>query len=87
MFLFYILKQDPRSIIFKFFESQNNHANPKDWVNTVKKDLKELDIESDFEQIKLMKKQNFMKLVTIRIEKYAMKVLEQKKANHSKVQT
>ena len=81
------MKQDTGSIISDFFESQINHANPKDWVSTVKKDLKELDIESDFEQIKLMKKQNFMKLVTIRIEKYAMKVLEQKKANHSKVKT
>ena len=47
--------------------------------------MKELDIESDFEQIKLMKKQDFKKLIANRIEKKAMKVLEQKKANHSNV--
>ena len=58
MFLFYILKQDPSSMIFKFFESQNNHGSPKDWVSTVKKDLKELDIENDFEriQVKILRK-------------------------------
>ena len=69
MFLFYILKQDPSSIILKFFESQNNHPNPKDWVSSVKKDLKELDIENNFEQIKVMKKKDFKKMVTNRIEK------------------
>ena len=87
MFLFYILKQDPSSMIFKFFESQNNHGSPKDWVSTIKKDLKELDIENDFEQIKVMKKLDFKKMVTNRIEKKGMKVLEEKKANHSKVKT
>ena len=34
-----------------------------------------------------MKKKDFKKMVTNRIEKKAMKVLEEKKANHSKVKT
>ena len=56
MFLFYILKQDPKTKIYKFFESQKNHGTSKDWVNTVIQDLKDLKIAKNFEDIKLMKK-------------------------------
>ena len=59
MFLFYILKQDPKSMIYKFFESQKNHGTSKDWVNTVIQDLKDLNIDKNFEDIKIMKKHKF----------------------------
>ena len=64
MFLFYILTQDTNSMIYKFFESQKNHQTSKDWVTTITQDMKELNIDKNFEEIKKMKKMEFKKLVT-----------------------
>ena len=85
MFLFYILKQDPKSMIYKFFESQKNHGTSKDWVNTVIQDLKDLNIDKNFEDIKIMKKHEFRRIVSQSIQKKAMQNLEDKKSQHSKV--
>ena len=85
MFLFYILKQDPHSIINRFFESQKNHETSKDWVSTVRRDLREIQIDLSFEEIKLLKKQEFKKIIKQKIETNAKKKLEEKKSNHSKV--
>ena len=72
-------------MIYKFFESQKNHRTSKDWVNTVIQDLKDLKIDKNFEDIKVMKKQDFRKIVSISIQNKAMQILEDKKSNHSKV--
>ena len=85
MFLFYILKQDPKTMIYKFFTSQKNHGTSKDWVNTVIQDLKDLKIDKNFEDIKLMKKHEFRRIVSKSIQKKAMQILEDKKSIHSKV--
>ena len=85
MFLFYILKQSPNSMINRFFESQKNHETSKDWVSTVRRDLREIQIDLSFEEIKLMKKQEFKNIVKRKIEVNAKKKLEEKKSNHSKV--
>ena len=85
MFLFYILKQDPKTMIYKFFESQKNHGTSKDWVNTVTQDLKDLKIDKNFDDIKLMKKQDFRRIVSKSIQKNVMQSLEDKKSKHSKV--
>ena len=85
MFLFYILTQDTNSMIYKFFESQKNHQTSKDWVTTITQDMKELNIDKNFEEIKKMKKMEFKKLVTQKIQKWALEKLEEMKNNHSKV--
>ena len=85
IFLFYILKQDPKSIIYRFFESQRNHGTSKDWVTTIGKDLKELQINLTFDQIKSMEKHEFKRIVKQKIEKKAKMKLEEKKLSHSKV--
>ena len=58
MFLFYILNQDPNCMVYKFFESQKNHQTSKDWVTTITQDIKELNIDKTFEEIKKMKRMN-----------------------------
>ena len=58
MFLYYILHEDPKSMIFKFFEAQRKNPTRKDWVTTIKNDLEELNINLQFEEIMKMKKVN-----------------------------
>ena len=76
MFLL-ILTQDTNSMIYKFFESQKNHQTSKDWVTTINQDMKELNIDKNFEKIKKMKKMEFKKLVTQKIQKWALEKLEE----------
>ena len=85
MFLFYILKQDQQSLIYKFFQSQKNHQTSKDWVTTVRKDLKELNMNTNFDEIQMMKKCEFKKIIKQNIETEAKNDLNAKKLNHSKV--
>ena len=52
-FLHYILNQETNSMIYKFFETQLEKRNKKDWVNTVENDLKETRLENlNFDYIK-----------------------------------
>ena len=67
-------------MLFRFFESQKNHATSKDWVTTVRTDLKELKIELSFEEIKLMKKYVYKKIVKQNTEMHAKNQLEEKQA-------
>ena len=62
-----------------------NHQTSKDLVSTITQDMKELNIDKNFEEIKQMKKIEFKKLVTQKIQKWALEKLEEKKNNHSKV--
>ena len=72
-------------MIYKFFESQKNHGTSKDWVNTVIQDLKDLKIDKNFEDIKVMKKHEFRRIVSRSIQNKAIQMLEDKKSKHSKV--
>ena len=85
LYSFYILKQDQQSLIYKFFQSQKNHQTSKDWVTTVRKDLKELNMNTNFDEIQLMKKCEFKKMIKQNIEIEAKNDLNAKKLNHSKV--
>ena len=46
VFVLYI-KQDPQSLIHKFFQSRKNHETSKDWVTSKRKDLKQLNINGE----------------------------------------
>jgi hypothetical protein len=85
MFLQYILKEEPTSMISKFFESQVKNPTTKDWVTTVRNDLKDVEINATFADIKAMPKNKFKNMLKINIERKAVLLLEEKKANHSKV--
>ena len=84
-FLFYILNQDPQSLVFRFFETQLKNRTEKDWVTEVLKDLKELGWNVNFEEIKQMRKTAFIRILKQRIEAKALKDLEISKSSHSKV--
>ena len=84
-FLYYILHKDHQSLIYKFFETQAARRNQKDWVTTVLKDIEELDLNLNFDEIKCMKKSSFIDMVKRKIEDKTLEYLDQKKASHSKV--
>jgi hypothetical protein len=84
-FLYYILHEDPQSLMYKFFETQLARRNQKDWVSTVLKDIEELDLNLNFDDIKCMKKSSFTDMVKRSIEEKTLEYLNQKKASHTKV--
>ena len=51
----YIIQQDENSTIYRFFKAQEKHGTPKNWVTTVRKDLEELNININFDKIKLLR--------------------------------
>ena len=55
------------------------------YLPSIRKDLKELQIDLNFDKIKSMGKQEFKKIVKQKVEKKAKLKLEEKKASHSKV--
>ena len=85
-FLHYILNEDKKSMINRFFEAQVKNGNKKDWCKTVSEDLKYLDMENlDFEMIRRMKKARFMKEIKQSIQKKTLEKLQKEKESHSKV--
>ena len=84
-FLYYILGQRNDSMIYKVFESQMKNQTPKDWVTMVLSDFKFLELEINIEDIKKMKKFEYMKLIKRKIEHKALIDLNRVKESHSKV--
>ena len=85
-FLHYILNEDKKSLINRFFEAQVKNGNKKDWCKTVAEDLKYLNMENiDFEMIRSMKKARFMKEIKQNIKKKTLEKLQKEKESHSKV--
>ena len=72
-------------MIHKFLIIQLKSRNKKDWVTTVLKDLEELEIGLNFEEIRRMKKSMFQRIVKESVTAYAFKSLENQKLTHSKV--
>ena len=73
-------------MIYKFFETQLEKRNKKDWVNTVENDLKEIGLENlNFDCIKTMSKLSFKKSIKEKIQKTAFEKLIRRKEMHSKV--
>ena len=84
-FLHYILNQGPNSIMFKVFETQQKYKTKKDWVTSIENDIKDLDINVTFENIKMMSKFTWKSLVKNSIHQKTLKILENMKLTHSKV--
>ena len=66
-------------------KTQIENRNTKDWTTTVLKDIEELDIKMNFEEIKAAKQSTFSSLISKKINENALKSLNLLKAKHSKV--
>ena len=85
-FLHYILNEDEKSMINKFFQCQLKNGTRKDWVTSVFEDLKYLNMEDkSMEMIKIMKKASFMKEIKQRNNLKTFENLQKVKTSHSKV--
>ena len=84
-FLYYILNENPNSMIHKFFKCQMKGRKRKDWATTIIEDLEKLEISMNMEEISKMKKGIFMNMIKQRVKNKAFKELEQTKLSHSKV--
>jgi hypothetical protein len=82
MFYHYILNEDPKSLINRFYHSQWKNPVRGDWCITLKENLKTLKIVSNEEVIKNLPEQSFRKLVN---GKEAFQYLVKLKNSHSKV--
>ena len=85
-FLFYILNQNKNSMINRVFESQRRNKTKKDWVTTVLSDLEVLKWNINLDDIKKMKKDNFLKIANRKIQHKTLMDLNKIKQSHSKVQ-
>ena len=84
-FLKYILQQDQTSLIYRFFQVQRDTANKYDWISTVIKDIEELDLKLTIDDIQIMPKSTFKRLVNLKTKENALNYLNELKSAHTKV--
>ena len=85
MYLHHILNRSDDELIKRFYLAQKSNPSKNDWTETVKNDLKELNIDMQEEKIQKMKKYNFKKVVKEKIAVEAFNYLMKKKETHSKL--
>ena len=85
MFYHYIINQDKKSLIYKFYKSQCRKTVKDDWCLTVQEDLETLEIKLTEEKIQKLSNVSFKKLVNTAIKKEAFKYLLNIKNSHRKV--
>ena len=83
-FLRYILNQDPDSKLYRFFNLQIEKPVRFDWASTCKQDLKKLDINLSFEDIRSMSVNKFRKLIQNKCKEKALEYLMRKRGSKGK---
>ena len=78
LFFQYILQENDESTLKKFFNLQLEKPTRKDWASTVLSDLKELQIDASFEEIRFMSKNQLTKILKEKQGKNALKYLVDK---------
>ena len=84
LYLKYLLQQDEKSILFKFIILQIQQPSKGDFVTTCKSDLDFLTITESFDEIKLMTKKKFSKILKQRTRQNALKYLIEKQNKKGK---
>ena len=84
LFLQYILQQSDDSKINQFLKLQFEQPTRGDWGSTCIQDLKQLGINESFEEIKLMTKNKFTKILKEKKMKNALIYLTGKQKNKGK---
>ena len=83
IYLQHILKQKETSLIKQFLKTQMNTLKKKDWGKTVKEDLLHLGLEITIEDIEIMPKQTYKKLIRKKIQEKAFDYLITKRNNRN----
>ena len=85
MFYHYILNEDSKSLIHKFYKIQSEKPVKGDWCLTVKDNLKTLEISMSENNIRNQSVYSFKKIVNTAIRNEALNYLVKLKNTHSKV--
>ena len=83
-FLQCILQEDENSLIHQFLIAQSENPSKSDWVTTVRNDLRDLEINLTFEDIKNTSKSVFKKIVKERVKNKAFQHLVDVQQTQSK---
>ena len=83
-FLWYLIHQKEDSLLSNFFLPQCEDPTKGDWVSQVKEDMKVLDMDMTFDNIKTFSKDAFKQLVKKHIRKAAFAGLKEIQETHSK---
>ena len=83
-FLHYILNDKEDSLLSNVFRAQCDMPVKGDWITTVKEDLKELNINLSFDQIRLKTKDEFKATVKQIVREKALEYLQNLQKKHSK---
>ena len=84
LYLKYILEEDDTSLLSKFFKVQLDFPTKGDWASTCMNDMKELNINNSLEEIKMMSKTEYTKILKENCRKNAFKYLIGKKGSKGK---
>ena len=85
MFLHYILNEDVGSLIYRVFNAQKNNPSRNDWTLTVEKDLEDLEIMLDLEEIQTLTRFQFKNFLKKSITEKDIEYLNKVKMKHTKV--
>ena len=84
LYMKYILEQTDESLLKKFFYLQLDKPTRGDWASTCLKDLEELNISLSLEEIRLISKLRFSKMLKERISENFLKYLKRKQGGNEK---
>ena len=84
-YLHYLLSTDNSEMLSVFFSTQWNNPSKGDWSEQIKSDLSDFNISCDFNWIRSKSKDAFKNIVKVKAKEYAVKILTQKQASHSKM--
>ena len=70
LYIYYILNQNPESMIYRLFEAQRKNRTSKDWVSTILQDMEEIKMNMRFDDIKRMQKGTYINLVKASIQNH-----------------
>ena len=73
-------------MLYKVFKTQWYYPVKGDWTNLVKNDLENFELTYNLDEIKLMSRDQFKKIVKERARNYAFQSLHSKKANYKKLE-
>ena len=83
-YLHHLLNSDDNSIVKKVFLEQHKSTITGDWTNDLKKDLKDLEIDMNFEEIQSLSKAKWKELVRKRTKSACFESLVKEKQKLSK---
>ena len=84
LYLKYILNQNEKSRLYKFFEAQLNNSRKGDWVNMCNQSIQQICLDMSMSDIKATKGEKFRKILKQKINIAALKYLKQKQGSKGK---